>query len=75
MDLTWILFQTNKLANSLEVQWLALHAFTAKGLGSIPGQGTKIPPAVVWPKEKCLQIINAGKGVEKREPSTLLVGM
>ena len=29
--------------NSLVVQWLGLHAFTAEGLGSIPGQGTKIP--------------------------------
>ena len=28
--------------NSLAVQWLELQAFTAEGLGSIPGQGTKI---------------------------------
>ena len=28
------------------VQWLGLHAFTAEGPGSIPGQGTKIPQAV-----------------------------
>ena len=27
------------------VQWLGLGAFTAVALGSIPGQGTKIPPA------------------------------
>ena len=27
----------------LVVQWLGLHDLTAKGLGSIPGQGTKIP--------------------------------
>jgi len=27
------------------VQWLGLHAFIAKGAGSIPGQGTKIPQA------------------------------
>ena len=26
-------------------QWLGLSAFTAKGLGSIPGWGTKIPQA------------------------------
>ena len=26
----------------LEVQWLGFWAFTAKGMGSIPGQGTKI---------------------------------
>ena len=35
----------NKLGNSLVFQWLGLHAFTAQGLGSIPGQGTKIPKA------------------------------
>ena len=28
--------------NSLVVQWLGLHAFTAKGPSSISGQGTKI---------------------------------
>ena len=26
----------------LVVQWLGFHAFTAKGMGSISGQGTKI---------------------------------
>ena len=31
---------------SLVVQWLRLHASSAGGLGSIPGQGTKIPHAV-----------------------------
>ena len=34
------------LGNSLAVQWLGLHAFTAEGAGSIPGWGTKIPKAV-----------------------------
>ena len=29
--------------NSLVVQWLGLLAFTAEGLGSIPGWRTKIP--------------------------------
>ena len=28
--------------NSLVVQWLGLHAFTAKSVGSIPGWGTEI---------------------------------
>ena len=28
------------------VQWLRLHASTAGGMGSIPGQGTKIPHAL-----------------------------
>ena len=31
--------------NSLVVPWLGLRASTAGGLGSIPGQGTKIPQA------------------------------
>ena len=34
-----------KTVESLVVQWLRLHAFTAMGLGSIPDQGTKIPSA------------------------------
>ena len=37
--------------NSLVVQWLRLCTFTAKGPGSIPGQGTKIPQAV-WSSQK-----------------------
>ena len=32
--------------NSLAVQWLGLHASTAGGMRSIPGQGTKILQAV-----------------------------
>ena len=32
--------------NSLVVQWLGLHIFTAEGAGSIPCWGTKIPQAV-----------------------------
>ena len=35
-----------KIGNSLAVQWLGPCAFTAEGLGSIPGQGTKNPQAV-----------------------------
>ena len=34
-----------KKGNSLTIQWLGLGAFTARGLGSIPGQRTKIPRA------------------------------
>ena len=33
------------------VQWLRLYTFTAKGQGSIPGQGTKIPQAT-WCGQK-----------------------
>ena len=29
----------------LAVQWLRLHTSTARGVGSIPGQGSKIPQA------------------------------
>ena len=40
--------------SSLAVQWLGLGAFTAVGLGSIPGPGTKIPQAAQcgWKKKK-----------------------
>ena len=37
-------------------QWLGLCAFTAKGLGSVPGQGTKIPQAA-QPKKKRKKIL------------------
>ena len=33
------------------VQWLGLHASTARDLGSIPGRGTKIPQAA-WRGQK-----------------------
>ena len=28
--------------------WLGLHAFTAEGASSVPGQGTKIPQAIQY---------------------------
>ena len=34
------------------VQWLRLHSCNAGGIGSIPGQGTKIPHAVWYKKKK-----------------------
>ena len=37
---------TKKTDYSLAVQRLGLRALTAKGPGSVPGQGTKIPQAV-----------------------------
>ena len=40
-----------RLRTSLAVQWLRLHATTAGGTGSIPGQGTKIPHAT-WQGQK-----------------------
>ena len=39
----FLVFKLSHLfGNLLAVQWLGLHAFTAKGPGSILGQGTKI---------------------------------
>ena len=35
----------------LGVQWLRLHTFIPRGLGSIPSWGTKIPHAM-WQKKK-----------------------
>ena len=36
------LVSKNGDGNSPVVQWSGLHAFTAKGAGSVPGQGAKI---------------------------------
>ena len=36
-------YKRGKLGNSLVVQWLGLHAFTAKGTGTILDWGTKSP--------------------------------
>ena len=36
------LLSRHRVGTSLVVQWLKLHASTAEGMGSIPGQGTKI---------------------------------
>ena len=38
---------TKILANTLAVQWLGLHAFTAEGPSSVPGWGTKIIQAAL----------------------------
>ena len=34
------------------VQWLRLRASTARGMGSIPGQGSKIPHGAWWDQKK-----------------------
>ena len=41
-------FPSMKKLNSLGVQWLGLHAFTAGGTGLIPGQGTEILQATQY---------------------------
>ena len=38
-------FKKKDLGNSLAVEWLGLHVFTAEGVGSIPGWGIRIPQA------------------------------
>ena len=45
-------FKTMSTGNSLVVQWLGLYAFTAKGAGSTPDWGTKIPQAMQWGKKQ-----------------------
>ena len=40
------------MGNSLAVQWLVLHAFTANSPGSAPGRGTKIPQAAQQGQKK-----------------------
>ena len=39
------------------VQWLALGAITAEGLGSVPGQGTKIPQSHGMAKKKTWTVL------------------
>ena len=41
-------FEYCMAGNSLAVQWLGRHAFTAEGAGSIPDWGTKILQASWW---------------------------
>ena len=48
------------VGNSLAVQWLGLHAFTAEAAGSIPGRGTKIPQAVQHGQKKEEEEENGG---------------
>ncbi len=41
-----LLTQQYFVGTSLVVQWLSFHAYTAVGMGSIAGLGTKIPDAM-----------------------------
>ena len=69
------------LGNSLAVQWLELCTFTAKGLSSIPGQGTKILQAMWYSfKEKGVKMasyrsVNNSKGkmyLQKKKNDALI---
>ena len=64
------LFLKMAFGNSLVVQWLGLSAFTAEGLGSIPGRGTKIPQAVRRGQKKWLCFVYCGIPVSKILPGT-----
>ena len=52
--------------NSLVVQWLGLHAFTAKGRGSIPVLGTKILQATLC-SQKFLFLEKKNNNVKKKK--------
>ena len=49
------------LGYSLAVQWLGLQALTAKGAGSIPGQGTKILQATQPGQKKKKKRLDPGR--------------
>ena len=51
------------LGSSLVVQLLGLWAFTAKGVGSVPGQGT----------EKILQAVQQGQKGKKKGKKKMLI--
>ena len=49
------------IVNSLAIQWLGINALTAKGLGTVSGQGTKILQVVQHappPQKNMLNITN-----------------
>ena len=54
------------------VQWIELHAFTAEGLGSIPGQGTKIPQAVHYGQKKRSEVIFIQHNMHKADHAVVL---
>ena len=56
--LDYSIFKKFTLATSPAVQWLRPHTSIARGAGSIPGQGTKIPhPSWHSPKVKIKIVI------------------
>ena len=52
-----IQIKKRRFGTSLAVQWLRLHASTARSLGLIPGQGTKISHAK-WQEQKKKNFLN-----------------
>ena len=72
--------QLRSIQNSLAVQWLGLHDFTAEAPGSVPGWETKIPQAMWHGQNKNKQIHKTlneqvkkqiiEKGINKLEDTT-----
>jgi len=54
-----------KKMTSLKAQWLGLHVFTAKDLGSTPHWGTKIPQASRCGQKKKKKWIEEGEGTQR----------
>ena len=59
------LVSENGDGNSPVVQWSGLHAFTAKGAGSIPGQGTKILQDMPGAAKKKKQLVMPLRGLQE----------
>ena len=49
------------------VQWLGLYIFTAKGADSIPGQGTKILPAMHCSQKKKIKFLGLNPRLTESE--------
>ena len=56
-SLHYFTIRYNAVGNSRAVQWLGFCTFTAEGMGSIPGRGTKVLQAK-WPKTQNKQSKN-----------------
>ena len=56
------------------VQWLRLHASTAEGLGSSPGQVTKIPHAIWYGKKKKMKVVGGVLPLAAVANTFLIVG-
>ena len=65
-----IVFKSSPGKHSLAVQWLGLRAFTAEGLGLIPGGGTNILQAMLCSQKANKQKIKALLGVMQPEVRT-----
>ena len=57
------IIKLKSIGNSLAIQWLGLRISTARGPGSNPGWGTKIPHSAYQKKKKKIKIYEADKMV------------